>query len=300
MNIADFDIREYLRYIHIPFWEEGTNVGHGWIGIQCIYCDDNHNHLGIHIALKNFSCWKCKEGGSILVLMQDLEGIGYGAASQRIDEFQSLYPIEVGEAARLEAGADVLPYGCGALLRGPRRYLAGRRFDPDALVRDWGIQSGPMSGRWRYRMIIPVFLEGRVMTFVGMDTSGKRSPKYKMASVSESFLPVGELLYGFDHVNGNVVVVEGITDAWRIGPGAVAMLGMGFTVKKMHQLLALEASKYFIMMDGGEKKAMQNADKMAHALSSRGKDVEILELESGDPDDMSNDEALSLRKELKL
>ena len=302
MSFAEFDVRAYLQFLNVQFWESGSaNVGHGWIGTKCLYCHDDHNHLGINLVYKNFSCWKCGAKGGLLTLVQDMEDMGYGAALSRIDEFQSVVPIKPEERTRQSSpGTDLLPPDCvGDLTGNQRSYLRGRGFDPDMLVATWGLLGGPITGPWRYRIIIPVYLRGQVVTWIGLDTSGTQKAKYKAAPVEQSYVPVGELVYCADHVEDVAIVVEGPADVWRIGPGAVAMLGMGVTVNKLTPLLFLNAKRYYIMFDA-EPLAQQRAKLLADNLALRGHDAEILELDSGDPADLSNQEVINLRHELGL
>ncbi len=302
MSFAEFDVRAYLQFLGVQFWESGSpNVGHGWVGTKCLYCHDDHNHLGISLTYKNFSCWKCGAVGGLLTLVQDLEDVGYGAALGRIDEFQSLVPFEPEARTRQPSpGVDLLPPDCvGALTGNQKAYLIGRGFDPDVLVDTWGLIGGPMTGSWSYRIIIPVHLRGQVVTWIGLDTSGTKDAKYKAAPVERSYVPVSELVYGSDHVEDVAIVVEGPADVWRMGPGAVAMLGMGVTVDKLKPLLFLNVECYYIMFDA-EPLAQQRAKLLADNLALRGHSAEVLELESGDPADLSNQEVISLRDELGL
>ena len=161
---------------------------------------------------------------------------------------------------------------------------------------------GPLSGPWRYRIIIPVYLWGQVVTFIGLDTSGMQKAKYKAAPVEESYVPVGELVYGAkerNYAGGGVVVVEGPADVWRMGPGTVAMLGMGVTVNKLAPLLHLNAEHYFIMFDA-EPLAQQRAKLLADNLVLRGHSAEVVELDYGDPGDLSNQDVVNIRHELGL
>ena len=307
MNIQDFDIRAYLQFTNTPIFEAGKGVTRGWIGVQCIYCSDDHNHLGINLTFKGFSCWKCEAKGSLITFIQDLENINYGAALRRIDDFQSLEPTEVETRERLEDNRqDILPLHCDdQFTAGQRRYLQGRRFDPEMLRVHWGLRAGPIYGPWKYRIIIPVQVGGRTMTWIGMSTIND-GVRYKAAPVEQSFIPTSELLYGVDKVQKggilvkpSVLVVEGVTDVWRIGPGAIATLGMGITEDKLYQLLRLDAGTYYIMFDGEDEAAL-NATKLANALSKRGKQVEVMELDEGDPDDLTDEEANKVRSMIGL
>ena len=312
MNIDNFDVRGYLFYVNTNYWEAGSNVARGWIGIQCIYCSDQHNHLGISLDYKNYSCWLCGAKGGIVDLIQDLEGIDWHGASNRIDEFQELYPSGPSEKEHLEdlgADQDILPEGYGdELTQGQVEYLRGRGFSPWELMTTWGIKTAPIFGRWAYRIIIPVTLGGKPLSFIGLDHTGGQKVKYKAASTEESIRPTSQLLYGWDQIprgpSGiaqpkSVLITEGVTDVWRMGPGTVATLGMGVSTTQIKGLMVLNAERYYIMFDG-EPMAVANAHKLGQSLRLAGKNVEVIELDSGDPAELPETEVASIRQEIAL
>ena len=54
------NIIEYLQdEVGIKVSIDGKNVSTGWIGVQCPFCNDETNHLGIRINDLRCSCWKC-------------------------------------------------------------------------------------------------------------------------------------------------------------------------------------------------------------------------------------------------
>lgn len=305
MNIRTFAVTEYLDWINVPWHGEGSkNVRRGWIGIECLYCTGSRDHLGISLTYKNFSCWRCKESGSIMRLIMDLEDISFAKAAQRIDDFQDfLTQPELVLRERREGAPiidEALPLGCSKeLMAFQQEYLENRRFDPAVLQSHWDLRAGPVAGDGAYRIILPVKFQNKVWTWIGMDATRQNPPKYLAQPVEKSFMPASELLYGLDMVKDNVLVVEGPTDAWRMGPGAVALLGMGITDWKVKRLVDLSAKKYYVMLDG-EPEAIRNAHTLANRLSNQGLRVEVLELDHGDPDDMTQDEANHWRKELSL
>ena len=94
----------------------------------------------------------------------------------------------------------------------------------------------------------------------------------------------------------SVVVVEGITDAWRLGPGAVATFGIQFTLMQVILLRQFE-SKY-IMFDSADPQAIKQAEKLADYLSGFPGHVEIIETHCGDPAELTQKEADALMGEL--
>jgi DNA primase len=59
--------------------------------------------------------------------------------------------------------------------------------------------------------------------------SDKADLRYVSAKPAEEAMPIKSTLYGWDYVRHAAIVVEGPTDAWRIGPGAVATLGTSYS-----------------------------------------------------------------------
>ena len=94
------------------------------------------------------------------------------------------------------------------------------------------------------------------------------------------------------------IIVEGLTDAWRIGPGAVATFGTSFTFNQV-RFLSNHLDEAFILFDFGEKEAENKANKLAYQLSSFIR-VEILQVKNvvGDPADLNPKEIKYLKKQI--
>lgn len=297
------NVLAWLDLIGVPWSPPGSpNVGKEWIGIQCIYCTDHHNHLGIQPAKERFHCWLCGRSGSLADLLCDLGAMSMGEALALLREWRSGTHLEM-EGTRGENGrpwnSDLLAWCRKELSPFQRTYLKKRRFNPDHLQSIWGILGGQISGPWQHRIIIPVTLNGKAVTWIGMDATGKRKPKYKAAPARDSIMPSSKLVYGADMSGRNVLVVEGPTDAWRMGPGTIAMLGMTPTTDKICALLRLKADRYYIMLDG-ETQAQKHAREIAGCLKKAGKEASVIELDRGDPDDLPDETARELRDELEI
>jgi len=91
------------------------------------------------------------------------------------------------------------------------------------------------------------------------------------------------------------MVVEGITDVWRLGDGCCATFGTKVRLAQV-RLLA-EYSQVFFVYDG-EAQAQALARKLCRALSGMGVQAENILLDGGDPGDMEQDEAQKLKQEL--
>ena len=106
-------------------------------------------------------------------------------------------------------------------------------------------------------------------------------------------------MYGLDEVDTDtLVVVEGITDVWRLGPGAVATFGTGY--KPSQILMMSQFERIFLLFDSeqDDPNAIKRSEELANTLSSIGKEVEIIELDEGDPGDLKQEDADHLMKDL--
>lgn len=107
------------------------------------------------------------------------------------------------------------------------RYLRGRNFDPQYLSEFYGVRwCEDSTNYFCYRRIfIPIYKDGLLISWqarLPFDSEGS-APKYFFAKST----PKRELLYNLDVARGyrTGVIVEGVTDVWRIGPCGMAIFG---------------------------------------------------------------------------
>ena len=91
-----------LNRAHVEVREQGANVGHGWIGVDCFFCGESKKHLGINRDEAHFNCWVCGEKGGYWKLARKLKTIypsipwhdvDVGKATRYIDvEYDRLRP----------------------------------------------------------------------------------------------------------------------------------------------------------------------------------------------------------------
>jgi DNA primase len=86
-----------------------------------------------------------------------------------------------------------------------------------------------------------------------------------------------------------------------MGDGCVATLSTNFTTAQIN-LLVKACDEVFIMFDSEAKdrNAPKQALSLANQLTGLVKNVEILSLKDGDPADLTDEEALRIRKEINL
>ncbi len=289
------DIISLLEELGIAYSDRGENVGKGWVNITCPHCDDALNHLGIHIDSGACSCWRCGKHSTRYTLSL--------ASGQSHEQIKRLWKKHGGKyrphrkrREKTTSGPKTLkfPKGAGTLSDRHRHYLAGRGYDPEELVLEWGLLgTGPL-GDYKFRIIAPIHHRGHLVSYQGRDITGKSALKYMPCRKENEVMPYKHTLYGYDRIREGrrILVLEGITDVWRVGPGAVATYGISFTDEQAALLVAHGAS---IMYD-----AEPQAQEQAHKLAAQLIDAEVLELAEGDPAEMNHKDIAALRNYLKL
>jgi DNA primase len=292
---GSFDIAGYLSSRGITYQTEGKNISAGWLGTQCKFCNDQSNHLGINLQSFNFSCFKCGETGSILKFVAAIEGTSWSQVRQIVAEFSSqefkTHKRLDQEPARHFKAPTIAPLSTGA-----KKYLREERgFPYKMLQRKYGIGCFAPTSIYRFRLFIPVYFNGQLVTFTTRSYNEKVTPKYLHCPKRTSSLFVKETLYNLDNAkDGTAIVVEGPFDAWRIGDGAVATFGVIYTQKQI-KLLRERFKRVFIMYDAD---AQEQAWKLAESLSTFNMEVNVVTLKIGDPGSMTATEAREIRREI--
>jgi DNA primase len=190
---------------------------------------------------------------------------------------------------------------------GACKYLTSRKFDPEELEVKWGVMAtgpgavlklGDRTVDFSYRVIIPVYYKGKMVSYQGRDWTGRNSPKYLSCPNAIEGMPIKSTVYGLDECQERqAVVVEGAFDVWRIGPGAaVALFGIKHRLSQIK--LMVERFDHITMLFDPEPRAKLQALSVARALESCGVGVRMIVLPSGDKDpaDMSKDELRGVLK----
>jgi DNA primase len=299
--IDSFDVIEYLDDRGIAYRTEGKNVSYGWAEVNCPFCPDGDpsEHLGIKLESKVISCWRCPTKGTIRKFIQRLERCSYAQVDRILEQFQDR------TLSHLPQRRSVSPSAVGSIElpteASPRfpslhtNWLRGREFDPDFVVQRYDLYAVNLLGDWRFRIIIPVYQKHRLVTYTSRDVTEMADSTWRSLSNEESIIPPKHCLYNIDSVQDTAIAVEGATDVWRLGAGAVATLGSRWTSQQVALLSGLK--NLFVMFDS-ESLAIEQAYRFAHAASSVVRSVNVIELTEGDPADLSQDTVDNIRREI--
>jgi DNA primase len=92
-----------------------------------------------------------------------------------------------------------------------------------------------------------------------------------------------------------IVVCEGVTDVWRLGPGAVCTFGIKVTPSQIR--LLSQYNKVIVFFDD-DPQAILEAEKICFALAVLNTDCEYMYDSDRDPADFSQQEADHIIKEI--
>lgn len=305
-----FDVEAYLEDSDFEIHYEGEkNVSRGWLNINCIFCSKDPSwHLGINLTTKFYHCWICGESGPITKLIHEIEGFDtndWQSVFEILKEYQDYSIPELKQDIRYRNKDFCLPKNATKDLPDiHRKYLEGRNFDPDYLIDKYDVHGVYNIGDYKFRLIFPVYKQQTMVSFQTRDVTGKASSPYIGCDNEESIIPIKNTVYNIDNVNNKILVLEGVFDVFRMGDGAVATYGTDVTSTQVYELVKLSTEQNitmcYILFDA-EPQAQLKANELGYALSCFDTmEVEILCLDSGDPADLTDQEAREIRKELKL
>jgi DNA primase len=241
------------------------------------------------------SCFKCGAKGSALKLVREIDSCSYKKAEDIARSFILRDFEHLVKKVRKTSERTILPTGTSeSFLPIHDRFLASRRYDRAFLQRRYDLMAiGPTLDDWKFRIIIPVYLNEELVTYVGRDTTGKADIPYKNAPIEKSVLQAKHTLYGLDNVKDTCILVEGIFDAWRIGLEAVPTFGTQVTDEQIYLLAKKNIKRCIVLFD---EDATSKAETLAYSVSSVVDKVEYIALSEGDPDDLTEDEVWELKR----
>jgi hypothetical protein len=205
----------------------------GWVSMDCPDCSPNWQHmrLGYNLQFGYFNCWAC-------------------GPKRTYDTFRNLLPQEVDvkalmaelscssfqEVKEVPRGIYLPPKGLTKLMPQHRNYLEKRGFDPDELEKTWDIKGIGLVAAYQWRVFIPIYHKREPVSWTTRSLSDEVKTKYLSASPQQEKVDNHSILYGEDFCTNAVVITEGPFDAWKIGPGAVATLGLGYSLRQLARM----------------------------------------------------------------
>jgi hypothetical protein len=295
------------RDLRIQTMESGHHhTTEGWIQINCPFCGSGTEgwHLGYALESGVLHCWRCGKHSIREWLSQILPAGQRGQVFSVLKKYQeSAFPLPLQKKKTQTARKRDIkpPAGLLELTQAHRRYLESRHFDPAIITEIWEAKgTAYRSGAWNWRVVVPIRdQKGRIVAYTGRALSGEIKPRWRISPDDYIGTDPKKLLYGIEKADPKkgVLIVEGPSDVWRMGPGAVGLLGIDWKVEQACILRKFE--RRFILFDP-EPTAQKRARELANWLAPFPGETEILSGFSCDPGDLPQKKAEKIMKELGL
>jgi len=306
------DIITFFEDQGIEYWTEGKNVRRGWVNIQCPFCDDSSNHLGISLYNLEVKCWRCGEH-TLQKLIAEIAEYSRSEAHIEAKLLQKslrdsdgrrtgVSPIKKKEASSAMTKAVRLPpESSNHFPKIHIEYLEGRGFiRPRGFIKKYKLLSCYTTGRYKFRIIIPIFLNRQIVSFTSKDVTDQQEPPYLNASLQESLISPKWIIYNYDTIiqGADAILVEGPIDVWKLGDGAISILGVEHHEQQILYLMKKEINTLFILFDN-DPPGRKAARSLGRIMAPVVRDVELIFLKDiNDPGALTLSEAELLKRKL--
>lgn len=298
------DFIRLLNDYNIPYKNEVEN----WININCPWHSNGQRGFkgGINLLDNHYNCWNC--GSSpIEKVFSELLHISFYEAKKVLQEYGTESGI-IQKVKKATFKKDIILPGYEIVENSKAwNYLLKRRFDSKYLIDTYKIQDGGLIGYWAFRIIIPIIVNGKIVSYQGRSLYSKNKcselgiERYQTLQIEQSIINAKSTFYGLDDCKEDwVILVEGPFDRWRLGPNNV-LSSLGTSTSEEQILLLATRFKKVIFLFDNEEQAQQRAKKYGERLAGLGVEVEIFNPEfEHDPGDYTEEEEMEVRHELSL
>jgi hypothetical protein len=216
-------------------------------------------------------------------------------AKNIIKKYAGTMPVYTKKAqdavVRIGKNIHKLPSGTGPCSAAHMQYLVRRGFD-ESIVETWQLQGtgpvGELDGiSYKLRLIAPIFWEGAQVSFQARDITNKADLKYITCPMEREVVHHKHIVYCHPQIDWSrpIMIVEGITDVWRLGKQAVAVFGIEFKAKQIRAICRKKKeagdNRIGVMFDDDPQAKVQS-DKMHAELAFRAMTARTFAIQ-GDP-----------------
>lgn len=305
VDFSTFHIINFFDEHGISYRTSGKNIGAGWIGLEsCPFCTAGGFHFGVHARNKTGSCWICGESCGCLTLVKVLLDCDKREAWSEIKRFNS---DDLSWIPDQDYTGDSVIFPDGmvkGLTKGAWDYLKGRNYPVKELQQQFKLRSTEYGAtlyvddrEWDFsnRVIVPVYMNRRLQCYLGRDYTDNHDPKYMNSPVVASITAPHHCIYNYDTLTGKIIILEGVTDVWRMGAKTGAFLGITYTAAQVRLLAQKRVTEANVLFDKGAEK---RAKLLATALTGVIDKVRVAYLDDGDPGELTHDEAMKIKYQL--
>lgn len=305
-------MKEFFDEYGIEYWTSGKNVSKGWINVQCPFCEDYSNHLGIRYNDLRVNCWKCGYHPIVTLIIELLQCSFRDAKklSLALEADLGEPPLTVEKTLIRRSTLKVhLPQESSKnFTKLHIKYLKKRGFNPKKLIQKYKLRSVHTIGKYKFRIIIPFYQGGRLISFSSRDITGEQDPPYLHGDPEEAPISPKQLIYNYDSVTSGLdaFALEGPVDVWKMGDGAMGLTGIEYTEEQIRLIMKKNIRKLYIMFDSfkdgkPDKAGRRAAKKFARVVAPVVKRVEVLTLTSkDDPGELTLSQVNSIKRDLRF
>lgn len=286
------DILDVLLELDIPCTTEGNeHCRPGWVQVDCPFCERDSRRYHLGIPLYNGVVGNCYRCGPhpITSILVEYSGLSYTKIKELLSNLLPEGPVRPVK----KRGKLILPKGIQELLPAHIKYLRNRGFEniPE-LQSIWDIKGIGIGAELNWCLFIPIKYDGETVSWTTRSLSNT-GLRYKHASTEQESMGKKELLYGEDYVRHTIIICEGPIDVWKIGPGAVATMGMAYSKE---QILRMIRYPIRAVCFDNEPEAQKRAEELTDTLSIYPGDTFNIRLDSKDPGSATEKELKRIRK----
>ncbi len=269
--------------------ENNEHARPGWVQFDCPFCepDTSQYHMGYSLEGNYVNCYKCGYHSLISTLVE-ITGKSYRDCEKILADMH----VQVFESKEVR-GKLVIPSGVGELKRVHKKYLRSRNFDVKHIQKTWQIKGIGMHASLAWRIFIPIFYQREIVSWTTRSVSPDNPKRYLTAPKEHEAVPAKSLLYGEDYATHAIIICEGPTDVWRIGPGAVATMGLGYSQAQVEKIV--KYPKRAICFDN-EPDAQKRAKRLCDDTSTFAGDTYNIVLDGKDAAESSDKAIWKLRR----
>lgn len=263
----------------------------GWVNFDCPLCGPNTQkfHMGYNKRAKVLNCWRCGKQ-DIIKIMVTLLGVTEGQARKLARGL----PRVARKPSTKYYGTLKLPAGIGPLGHQHKAYLYERDLNPKQLVKLWDLRGTYQSTPgMNWRIVAPIHMRGDIISWRARSIRPEHQIRWMAAKPEEESYPASDWLYGLDYVRGSVVICEGFSDVWNVGPGAVAVGGLQWTPRQVELLSTIPIK---VICFDSTPDAQRRANALGDILMGFDGVAYVVQMDAPDPGSACAQEVKRLRK----
>lgn len=275
----------------------------GWINVACPFCT---GHTGYHLGYNarqgsnHFVCYRC-HGHKAVEVIAELAHVSRAEAKDIIEQYggnKAYGPIYKKKKWVLGKNLN-FPINTMEVDNRGLAYLTSRGYDAEKIVKQFGLmQTGPV-GMYKHRLVIPIYFNDFAVSFTCRSIFPQVQTRYMTCPSSLELIPAKDILYNIDNARNRdtLVVVEGCTDVWRLGHGAVATFGTAVT---QSQLAIMAKFKNIVLLQDSDMAGSTSWAQVARQLRSTCKVSRVKLTNAGDASELNDTDARYFMRSLGL